>query len=406
VRGRFSLAEDKVSKIFRAADVEAEAAPVPVQKGSRTSLIIGLIVVALTLLCVYATFRGASLFNPGYRGIDRFFAILLLGAEAFILLHGIGYFAAAFRATKGYKVTKTRLFVPSTESPVAVIIASFNEEPAMLEDTIVSITNLDYHNKRVYLLDDSTKEDLQKGAETLAETYGCTYVHRINRRGYKAGAVNDLLKVIGEKYLAIFDADQKPAYNFLKEVIPLLEEDEKLAFVQTPQFYANTEHSRVALGAYYQQAVFYEYICEGKNTKNATFCCGTNVVLRTEALQSIGGFDETSVTEDFATSVRLHIKGWKSLYYNKVSVYGLGPETLAGYFTQQMRWAMGTLGVFKKIVSTFFRNPRALRPGQWWEYFLSGSYYFVGWAPIILLAGLILFSCCVPSPTFSSVFAP
>jgi len=258
VRGRFSLAEDKVSKIFRAADVEAEAAPVPVQKGSRTSLIYGLIVVALTLLCVYATFRGASLFNPGYRGIDRFFAILLLGAEAFILLHGIGYFAAAFRATKGYKVTKTRLFVPSTESPVAVIIASFNEEPAMLEDTIVSITNLDYHNKRVYLLDDSTKEDLQKGAETLAETYGCTYVHRINRRGYKAGAVNDLLKVIGEKYLAIFDADQKPAYNFLKEVIPLLEEDEKLAFVQTPQFYANTEHSRVALGVYYQQAVFYE----------------------------------------------------------------------------------------------------------------------------------------------------
>ena len=83
--------------------------------------------------------------------------------------------------------------------------------------------------------------------------------------------------------------------------------------------------------------------------------------------------------------MRLHIKGWKSLYYNKVSVYGLGPETLAGYFTQQMRWAMGTLGVFKKIVSAFFRNPRALRLGQWWEYFLSGSYYFIGWAHLIFL---------------------
>ena len=56
-------------------------------------------------------------------------------------------------------------------------------------------------------------------------------------------------------------------------------------------------------------------------------------------------------------SLRLHIKGWESLHYNKVFVYGLGTETLAGYFTQQARWAMGTPGVFKKIVPTSFRNP-------------------------------------------------
>jgi len=66
-----------------------------------------------------------------------------------------------FRATKGYKVTKTHFFAPSAESPVAVIIASFNGDPAMLEDTIASVTNLGYANKRVYLLDDSTKKDLQ-----------------------------------------------------------------------------------------------------------------------------------------------------------------------------------------------------------------------------------------------------
>lgn len=374
-----------MNTIFKVADIKAKLAPVPVQKHSRSSLLYGLVVVALTFLCVYATFRGASLFNPGYRWIDRVFATLLLGAEAFILFHGIGYLSTVFKAIRGYKVTKTRLFVPSTEPPVAVVIASFNEDLAMLEDTITSVTNLDYANKRVYLLDDSTKEDLHKGAEALAKRYGCTYVHRVNRRGYKAGAINDLLEVIREKYLAIFDADQKPVYNFLREVIPLLEEDEKLALVQTPQFYANTEYSPVARGASYQQAVFYEYTCEGKSTSNAMFCCGTNVVLRTQALRSIGGFDETSVTEDFATGLRLHIKGWKSLYYNKVFVYGLGPETLAGYFTQQMRWATGTIGVFRRVVLAFFRNHRALRLGQWWEYFLSGSYYFIGWVNLIFM---------------------
>ncbi len=83
--------------------------------------------------------------------------------------------------------------------------------------------------------------------------------------------------------------------------------------------------------------------------------------------------------------MRLHAKGWKSLYYNKVFVYGLGPETLAGYFTQQMRWATGTIGVFRRIVPFFFRHPRALRLGQWWEYCLSGSYYFIGWANLIFM---------------------
>jgi cellulose synthase (UDP-forming) len=366
-------------------DATSEAEPAITRKSNNIPVIITILLVTLVLLCIYATFRGASLFNPGYRLIDHVFAFLLLAAEAFIMFHGIGYILAILKATRKYRETGTRVFGASVTPSVAVVVASYNEDPAVLEDTIVSITNLEYANKHVYLLDDSTNEDLQREAAALAHKYECTYVHRGDRRGYKAGAVNDLLKTLKEKYIAVFDADQKPAYNFLKEVVPLLEEDEKIAFVQTPQFYANTQYSPVAKAAAYQQAVFYEYICEGKSTSNAMFCCGTNVVLRVEALRGIGGFDETSVTEDFATSLLLHLKGWKSRYYNKVMVSGVGPETLAGYFTQQMRWAMGTIGILKKVISSFFRKPLALRPEQWYEYFLSGSYYFIGWANLIFM---------------------
>ena len=379
-------------KIFsRELNTQQKAPPVPSRKDYTNAVFYSLALVLLTLLCIYVIFRGVSLFNPGYRWIDHLFAFLLIGAEIFTIFHAIGYLATVVRSLRNYRVTKTRVFVPFIEPPIGVVVASFNEDVAMLEDTIVSVTNLEYANKKIYILDDSTNENLQKGARALAEKYGCNYVHRINRRGYKAGAINDLLKVVKDKYLAIFDADQKPVYNFLKETIPLLEEDEKLAFVQTPQFYANSACSPVAKGAYFQQVIFYEYICEGKSTSNAMFCCGSNVALRTESLRDVGGFDETSVTEDFATGLRLHMRGWKSLYYNKVFIYGLGPETLAGYFTQQMRWAMGTMGVFKKLITAFLRNPGALSSGQWWEYLLSSSYYFIGWANLIFMVSPVAY---------------
>ncbi|HEX8464911.1 MAG TPA: glycosyltransferase, partial [Abditibacterium sp.] len=104
-----------------------------------------------------------------------------------------------------------------------------------------------------------------------------------------------------------------------------------------------------------------------------------------EALESIGGFDELNVTEDFATSFFLHLKGWDTLYLNRVYVYSLAPENLAAYFTQQSRWSFGTLGTARSFIKAFRQNPRALRAGQWWEYFLSATYYWVGWVNFIFL---------------------
>jgi len=349
------------------------------------SVLSTLALVVLVALSSYVVFRGIAFFGPGYSLLDRLFAVLLLCAELFIFIHATAYFLTAIKATGRYTITKEHVFTPVVEPTTAVVIATFNEEPSILEETVISVVNLDYPNKKVYIVDDSTNEELRRGIQDLTEKYGCQYVHRDQRRGYKAGAINDLMKSLSEKYIAVFDADQKPAHNFLTQTIPFLEEYPKLAFIQTPQFYHNTESSPVAFGAAHQQAVFYEYICEGKNVSDAMFSCGSNIVYRAEALRNVGGFDEKSVTEDFATALRLHLRGWKSLYYNYVSVSGLGPESLSGYFTQQMRWALGTLGVFKSMIGQFFRGPRSLRPGQWWEYFVSGSYYLVGWANFVFI---------------------
>jgi len=362
------------------ATLKAEEPVKTRQQGHGLSILSIVALLAIVTLSLYMVFRGIALFDPGYTWLDRLFAFFLLCAELFIFTHAIAYFLTTIKADRKYTITKNHIFTPASESATAVIIASFNEEPDILEETIISAVNLDYAQKKVYIVDDSTNENLQRGIQDLAQRYNCAYVHRDNRRGYKAGASNDLMSSLSEKYMAVFDADQKPVYDFLTQAIPFLEKDPELAFIQTPQFYHNVENNPVALGAVHQQAVFYEYICEGKGVSNAMFSCGSNVVYRIEALRSIGGFDEKSVTEDFSTAFRLHLKHWKSLYYNQVYVYGLGPENLSSYFTQQMRWALGTLGVFKSIIFKFFKNPRSLRLGQWWEYFVSGSYYLVGWA--------------------------
>jgi cellulose synthase (UDP-forming) len=129
------------------------------------------------------------------------------------------------------------------------------------------------------------------------------------------------------------------------------------------------------------------------------FCCGSNVVMRRDALMSVEQmvegrrhfFDETSVTEDFATTVRLHAAKWRTAYVNRHYVVGMGPETLPAYFTQQMRWAMGTMGVGLRVFRQLLSHPRQLTAGQWWEYLLSGSYYFVGFATFIFMIAPVLF---------------
>lgn len=356
----------------------------------------------LIVMLTYLGVRLTTLFVPGYSPVDAVMAILLFGAEAFLIVHGAGYFMEIVKASRALRRQPALFSVfpgRENEPEVAILVASFNESEDVLEATLASIVAMDYPAKRVYLLDDSTRPETRDGAARVAARYGARLVHRTDRSGYKAGAINDLLPHLTEPYIALLDADQRPRHNWLSDVVPHIEAHPDLAFVQTPQVSVTTTGMPVAAATQHQQAIFFEYISEGKSQSNAMFCCGTNVVLRREALLSIacpkGGrthyFDEESVTEDFATSFRLHARGWGTDFVNQPYVFGMAPETLTAYFTQHMRWAMGTMGVGLQMARQLVRNPRALSPGQWWEYLLSGSYYFVGIANLIFLLAPVLF---------------
>jgi len=382
------------------------------------AFLVVLLVITLMMVTVYLGVRSWYFLTSSGSWADRIAAGFLLGAEGFILVHGVGYFLNIFHVIRTEKPC-LKLSDPGTRPPlksyppVALVVASYKEPLSVIEDTLICFYNLTYPNKQLYLLDD-TRYDLprddpeamqryRREVDALCARLGVNCFRRI-WRGAKAGIINDYLAfsngedregfeftnnqgIVREekpKYICVFDADMNPVPNFVENLLEPLEADPRLAFIQTPQYYTNFETNRVAHASGLLQAVFYEFICEGKSTQEAMFCCGTNVIFRREALNDVGGLEETSVTEDFATSLKFHKRGWGSAYINAVIAFGMGPEDLGAFFKQQFRWAQGTVGLFRDILIDFFKNPAQLPAAKWWEYFLSGSYYLIGWVFLIL----------------------
>ncbi len=355
--------------------------------------------ITIVSMVIYLAVRLSTVSLDGVSAVEGILAVLLLSAELFLMFHAVGYFSSVVKAAKRTAHRAPPLFARPSHHPVALLVAAFNEPEDVLDQTLAAIRAMDYPAVHLYLLDDSTKEECRLAGKRLAAKYGATLKQRTNRAGYKAGAINDLLLELDEEFVALLDADQRPTEAWLKDVIPMFDQGPRIAMIQAPQVYVNLAGLPVAEAAAFQQAIFFEYICEGKAHSNAIFCCGSNVVLRRSALLSIEVhvdgrrqfFDETTVTEDFATSLRLHAKGWTTDFINEPYVLGMGPETLPAYFTQHMRWSMGSMAVGLKVLRLAFTNPRMLTPGQYWEYLLSGSYYFVGWANLVFMFAPIAF---------------
>lgn len=353
---------------------------------------------------------------------EKLLSALLLSAEIFGLVHSAGYFLTIMTTIKqkDKNIAAQEIQKLETFPPVAILVPSYKEPIEILRDTLICFYNLSYPNKYLYLLDDSrydkpwdTPEKVEaykKEVEKMCEWIGVNLFRR-KWRGAKAGIINDFLKFKEgdelenlqyhpyqttqsrgpEKYLIVFDADMNPLPDFVERLVYHMEKEPKAAFIQTPQYYTNFETNRVARAAGLQQVIFFEYICESKGIKDAMFCCGTNVLLRKQALGSVGGFDESSITEDFATSLKLMVSGWKTLYFNQVSAFGMGPEDLGAYFKQQSRWALGTLNLGKTLPFIFIENYKKFTFAKMWEYTLSGTHYFVGWFFFIMVIFPILF---------------
>ncbi len=299
---------------------------------------------------------------------------------------------------------------PDFAEPVDIYITVVSEPVEIVEQTVRAALDMDYPNHTVWICSDAKNannpnwEDYEK----LAERLGAKCITHTVKGGAKAGNINKAMKITNAPYIVIFDADHIPHRDFLRKTMGYFK-DPKMGFVQTPQYYKNHQVNAVAQASWEQQEIFFGPILQGKERTGTAFMCGTNMVLSRQALIEAGGMCETSIAEDFLTSLYVHSKGYKSVYVPEVLAEGLAPEDFLSYYKQQFRWARGSLEVI-------FRNNLLFKRGLTWrqklQYLSSASYWLNGivvlvdaMLPIIFFyTGAVVFE--ISTMTLAAVFLP
>lgn len=308
------------------------------------------------------------LLNPDRIGTPYLYG-LLIGAELFNLVQAFGFWWTCINE----RVRERR--PPSRRVAVDVFVPVYKEPVDIVDLTVAAAAGLRGAEVRVWVLDDGNDDDMRD----LAARHGVGYIRRAEHTGAKAGNINNALSITDAPFIAVFDSDHVADPAFLEATLGYME-DPAVAFVQTPQYYANGDASRIAAASWAQQALFFGAIARGKDGLDAVFCCGTNVLFRREAFESVGGFPTNSLTEDFELSIWLHERGWKSVYVPDVLARGLGPEDMASYVSQQQRWARGCLSGLPGAMRA--KLPLKLKI----QYLLSATYFLSGWTVLIYMS--------------------
>ncbi|MEM8932715.1 MAG: glycosyltransferase, partial [Acidobacteriota bacterium] len=249
---------------------------------------------------------------------------------------------------------------------VDIMVPSYNEDPKLLEVTLLAAVAMDYPKGlvEVHLLDDGgtlqkrtpdrpedgsrptedaiarAKEASQRHIELqkLCDRVGCTYrTRRINNHA-KAGNINAALfppdgpvddlyehpysapPLTNRELILILDADHVPTPDFLKRTVGAFQRDPELFLLQTPHFFINPDPIEKNLDTFRtmpsENEMFYAAIQRGLDFWNSSFFCGSAALLRRTFLEDNDGVSGHSITEDAETALALHNKGYRSAYFD------------------------------------------------------------------------------------------
>jgi len=238
---------------------------------------------------------------------------------------------------------------------VTVQMPIFNEY-YVAERAIERIAQLEYpHDKlEIQVLDDSTDETygvIKRKVEEVKEKYNVNikHIHRANRVGFKAGALDDALPAAKGEFIAIFDVDFLPNTNFLKKTIPQFK-DEKVGVVQTRWGHINKDFSLLTELQAFGLNGHFAIEQGGRNAAGHYINFnGTGGVWRKTCIHSAGGWEHDTLTEDLDLSYRAQIKGWKFNYLEDVIAPAELPITMSALKGQQHRWMKGGAECFRKV---------------------------------------------------------
>jgi len=280
---------------------------------------------------------------------------------------------------------------------VTVQLPIFNEQ-YVVERLLDAVCRLDYPREKldIQLLDDSTDETVEV-ARILVERYAAlgnpvVYLHRDNREGYKAGALEAGLKTAQGEFIAIFDADFVPPADFLLKCIHHFT-DPKVGMVQTRWTHINRNYSLLTQ----VEAILLDghFVLEhsGRSRSGVFFNFnGTAGMWRRCAIDEAGGWEHDTLTEDTDLSYRAQLKGWKFLYLQDVECPAELPVEMTAFKTQQARWAKGLIQVSKKILPKVFASDasRHVKIEAWYHLTANLSYPLMIVLSVLLLPAMVI----------------
>ncbi|HKS37251.1 MAG TPA: cellulose synthase catalytic subunit, partial [Verrucomicrobiae bacterium] len=298
----------------------------------------------LTLQVGYLSFRLASTLCLDSWS-DAIASVLFFLSEAFIhfriALGNLSLLRLTDRSAEADDSQRAVLagdYVPAVD----VFVPTYSEPVEMLRRTIIGCQAMKYPRKTVYLLDDQRRPAMKQ----LAEELGCRYLDRADNRHAKAGNLNHALPLSHGELIVCFDADFVPSSDFIERTVGFFR-DPDVALVQTPQNFFNEDAVTRNLGLEHaledEQRLFFRTLQPGRDALNAIVCHGSCFVARRSALEAIGGIPTETITEDWATSIKLQAAGYRLYYLNEPLSAGMSADRCGEFIQQRSRWAQGTL---------------------------------------------------------------
>ena len=350
-------------------------------------------------------FRGYwhRLIDPTFRGLYQANAFDLTIMLPYFFVMVILAMYGIHRYVLVYNYFKHRKNVPGPPPEVeqwprvTVQLPIYNER-YVIERLVEAVAQFDYPREllEIQVLDDSTDETKVVARECV-ERYRdlgvpIVYIHRDNREGFKAGALQEGLKTATGEFVAIFDADFIPPADFLRRTVPYFAEPQ-LAMVQTRWSYVNrsysvlTEVEAILLDGHfaiehssrYRSGVFFNFN-------------GTAGIWRRVAIEDAGGWQHDTLTEDTDLSYRAQIRGWRFIYLPEIDCPSELPVEMNAFKSQQARWAKGLMQTAKKILPQMLRSNAPSRAKAEAVFHLTAniSYPLMVFLSIILLPAMIV----------------
>ena len=273
-----------------------------------------------------------------------------------------GWLALNYQRSKDKAKISKPSAVWSDSLPSVLMQLPIYNERYVVERLLRAAALLDYpHDKlTIQLLDDSTDETTEIAARVIPELMktgvNIQHIRRIDRGGYKAGALQAGLALDNSEFIAIFDADFIPQPDFIKRIIVYFK-DSKVGMVQTRWDHLNANYSMLTKILSFGIDAHFSMEQGGRQASDSFINFnGTAGMWRRKTIDAAGGWSSDCLTEDLDLSFRSQLLGWKFLFEESISTPSELPVEMSAIRSQQFRWTKGAAEVGRKILPVLWSS--------------------------------------------------